>query len=71
MTHRLSLPLSWRMPGQAMCAVMALVPSQATVAQVSSMNAMIPHHSIAMLSSERAAITGARMRTLADDIIET
>lgn len=71
MTHRLSLPLSWRMPGQATCAVMALVRSQATVEQVSWMKAMIPHHSIAILTSERAAITDARVRALADGIIET
>ena len=34
-----------------------LVRSQATVGQVSYMKAMIPHHSIAILTSERAHIT--------------
>ena len=31
---------------------------------------MIPHHSIAILTSERARITDPRVRTLADEIIE-
>jgi len=31
---------------------------------------MIPHHSIAILTSERANITDPRVRKLADDIIE-
>jgi uncharacterized protein (DUF305 family) len=31
---------------------------------------MIPHHSIAILTSERAEITDIRVRELADDIIE-
>jgi uncharacterized protein (DUF305 family) len=34
------------------------------------MEAMIPHHSIAILTSERAHITDPRVRQLADDIIE-
>ena len=46
-----------------------LVRSQATVDQVSYMKAMIPHHSIAILTSERAAIEEPRVRTLADEII--
>lgn len=33
--------------------------------------AMIPHHSIAILSSERAEISDPRVRELADAIIET
>lgn len=33
------------------------------------MKAMIPHHSIAILTSERANITDPRVRKLADDII--
>ena len=37
---------------------------------VGYMNAMIPHHSIAILTSERAQITDLRVRTLADEIIE-
>ncbi len=47
-----------------------LVRSQATVGQVSYMRAMIPHHSIAILTSERATITDPRVRELADGIIE-
>lgn len=47
-----------------------LVRSQATVEDVSWMKAMIPHHSIAILTSERARITDPRVRKLADDIIE-
>jgi len=31
---------------------------------------MIPHHSIAILTSERANISDPRVRKLADDIIE-
>ena len=46
-----------------------LVRSQATVDQVSYMRAMIPHHSIAILTSERAEITDPRVRQLADEII--
>jgi uncharacterized protein (DUF305 family) len=48
-----------------------LVRSQATVDQVSWMKAMIPHHSIAILTSERAHIPDPRARKLADAIIET
>ena len=47
-----------------------LVRSQATVDDVSWMKAMIPHHSIAILTSERARITDPRVRKLADGIIE-
>ena len=47
-----------------------LVRSQATVDEVSYMKAMIPHHSIAILTSERAKITDPRVRKLADEIIE-
>ena len=48
-----------------------LVRSQATVDQVSYMKAMIPHHSIAILTSERADIADPRVRKLADQIIES
>ncbi|PZR75050.1 MAG: DUF305 domain-containing protein [Chthoniobacterales bacterium] len=48
-----------------------LVRSQATVQDVSWMKAMIPHHSIAILTSERAHISDPRVRKLADGIIET
>lgn len=47
------------------------VRSQATVNQVSWMKAMIPHHSIAILTSSRADIEDPRVRELADGIIET
>ena len=47
-----------------------LVRSQATVDDVSWMKAMIPHHSIAILTSERAHISDPRARDLADRIIE-
>lgn len=47
-----------------------LVRSQATVDDVSYMKAMIPHHSIAILTSERAQISDPRVRKLADIIIE-
>ena len=48
-----------------------LVRSQSTVEDVSWMKAMIPHHSIAILTSERARITDPRVRKLADQIIES
>jgi hypothetical protein len=51
-------------------AALWLVRSQATVDDVSYMRAMIPHHSIAILTSERARITDPRVRELADAIIE-
>jgi peptidoglycan/LPS O-acetylase OafA/YrhL len=47
-----------------------LVRSQATVGDIAWMKAMIPHHSIAILTSERANITDPRVRKLADGIIE-
>lgn len=47
-----------------------LVRSQETVEDVSYMKAMIPHHSIAILTSERANISDPRVRKLADQIIE-
>ena len=47
-----------------------LVRSQATVYDVSFMKAMIPHHSIAIMTSERAHIRDPRVRQLADEIIE-
>ena len=47
-----------------------LVRSQATVSGPSYMRAMIPHHSIAIMTSERAQIRDPRVRKLADEIIE-
>jgi FlaA1/EpsC-like NDP-sugar epimerase len=46
-----------------------LVRSQETVQDVSYMRAMIPHHSIAILTSTRAEISDPRVRALADEII--
>lgn len=48
-----------------------LVRSQSTIDDVSYMRAMIPHHSIAILTSERARIEDPRVRKLADEIIES
>lgn len=48
-----------------------LVRSQATVDDLSYMRAMIPHHSVAILASERARITDRRVRMLADRISES
>jgi hypothetical protein len=47
-----------------------LVRSQVTVSGPSYMRAMIPHHSIAIMTSERARIDDPRVRKLADEIIE-
>ena len=47
-----------------------LVRSQATVNDEEYMAAMIPHHSIAVLTSSRAEITDPRVRKIADSIIE-
>ncbi|WP_227684627.1 DUF305 domain-containing protein [Psychrobacter immobilis] len=46
------------------------VRSQGTVDQVDWMQAMIPHHSIAILTSSRADIEDPRVQKLADDIIK-
>ncbi len=48
-----------------------LVRSQETVQDVSWMKAMIPHHSIAILTSERAELSDPRVRKLAEQIITT
>ena len=50
-------------------AALWLVRSQTTVEDVSYMRAMIPHHSIAIMTSERANISDPRVRELADGII--
>jgi len=47
-----------------------LVRSQQTVGDVAYMKAMIPHHSIAIMTSERAQIRDPRVQRLADSIIE-
>jgi hypothetical protein len=46
-----------------------LVRSQTTVQDTSYMRAMIPHHSIAILTSERSELTDLRVLKLADEII--
>lgn len=48
-----------------------LVRSQATVDDAEYMKAMIPHHSIAIMTSKRAQISDGRVRKLADEIIES
>lgn len=47
-----------------------LIRSQETVDDVAYMKAMIPHHSIAILTSSRAHVRDPRVRKLADGIIE-
>lgn len=47
-----------------------LVRSQQTVSDLDYMRAMIPHHSIAVLTSTQAHIRDPRVRELADEIIE-
>ena len=49
---------------------LALVRTQATVQESSWMRAMIPHHSIAILTSERANLEDVRVCELAVEIIE-
>lgn len=50
-------------------ASMFLARSQRFIGDVAFMKAMIPHHSIAILTSSRARIRDARVRALADEII--
>lgn len=47
-----------------------LVRSQVIIDDVKWMQAMIPHHSIAILTSERAHLSDPEVRQLADEIIE-
>ena len=47
-----------------------LVRSQATVSDQAWQKAMIPHHSIAILTSSRASLQDVRVRALANDIIK-
>lgn len=47
-----------------------LMRDQTTIDDVDYMQGMIPHHSIAILTSKNAKITDPRVRSLADDIIE-
>lgn len=55
--------------GLLFIAGLGLVRSQVTVDDVDYMEGMIPHHSIAILTSERARIADYRVRELADGII--
>lgn len=52
-------------------ASLVLVRSQATVDDRAYMKSMIPHHSVAILTSTRARIEDPRVRKLADGIIAT
>ncbi|WP_088006876.1 DUF305 domain-containing protein [Indiicoccus explosivorum] len=59
----------------AVSALLIIVPfwlarSQETIDDVDYMQAMIPHHSIAILTSERAEITDPRVEQLAQEIIK-
>lgn len=47
-----------------------LARSQRAVGDVAYMKAMIPHHSIAILTSSRAQFTDPRVRKLAEEIID-
>ncbi|PLW83843.1 DUF305 domain-containing protein [Kineobactrum sediminis] len=57
--------------GLLFLSALGLVRSQITVTGVDYMEAMIPHHSIAILTSERAKIMDPRVRRLADEILLT
>lgn len=46
-----------------------LARSQRTIGDVAYMKAMIPHHSVAILTSSRAQIADPRVRQLADSIL--
>lgn len=48
---------------------LALVRTQTPVEDISYMKAMIPHHSIAILTSKRADLKDPEVRELADEII--
>ena len=45
--------------------------SQALIGDISFMNSMIPHHSIAINNARKASISDPRVRKLADEIIES
>lgn len=53
------------------CGSLFMVRSQTAVDDVKWMKAMIPHHSIAILTSTNAAIKDPKVKELADDIIQT
>ncbi|MDF1806035.1 MAG: DUF305 domain-containing protein [Hyphomonas sp.] len=65
--------INWSIYGGALIVFLLalwLVRSQVTVGDRSYMKAMIPHHSIAIMTSERAGIEDVRVRKLADEIIK-
>lgn len=49
---------------------LVLMRNQTTIDDVDYMEGMIPHHSIAILTSKRANISDPRVRELADEIIK-
>ena len=57
--------------GLVFCGSLFMVRSQTAVDDVKWMKAMIPHHSIAILTSTNAAIKDPEVKELADDIIQT
>lgn len=66
--HRLNLAI-FIGAGLLLLSGLWLVRSQITVSDVDYMEGMIPHHSIAILTSERARIKDPRVQELADAII--
>ena len=56
--------------GLVFAASLFLLRSQTTIQDTSYMKAMIPHHSIAILTSERAEISDPRVEKLAEEIIK-
>lgn len=48
-----------------------MMRNQTTIDEVDYMQGMVPHHSIAILTSERADIKDPRVKKLAEGIIET
>jgi uncharacterized protein (DUF305 family) len=64
---------NWGVLGLGTAALIAgvfFVRTQATVGDVSWMKAMIPHHSIAILTSERASLSDPRVIALSNRIVE-
>lgn len=57
--------------GLVFCGSLFMVRSQTAVDDVKWMKAMIPHHSIAILTSTNATIKDPEVKELADDIIQT
>jgi Cu/Ag efflux pump CusA len=52
-------------------ALLAVNRSQAVIGDVTFMQSMVPHHSIAINNARKARITDPRVRELADEIIES